>query len=76
MKSHAASRVKQPQDNRATFTVRELAAYLGISDVMTYRLLQSGDIPRRKAGKKYIVPRAAVDEWLKSTPAKQVRRTY
>lgn len=76
MKSHTASKVKQHQNNRATFTVRELAAYLGISDVMTYRLLQKGEIPRRKAGKKYIVPRAAVDEWLKSTPAAQGRRAH
>lgn len=62
------------EEIRATFTVRELAEYVGISEVMAYRLLSNGEIPHRRAGKRFIVPREAIDEWLRTAPAKRSRR--
>jgi excisionase family DNA binding protein len=60
--------------DRATFTVNELASHIGISTPMVYRMLKSGEIPRRKAGKKYIIPKSAVAEWLRNTSSSQNRR--
>jgi excisionase family DNA binding protein len=60
--------------NRATFTVLELASHLGISEPVVYRMLKRGEIPRRLAGKRYIIPRAAVEDWLRATPTTQGRR--
>jgi excisionase family DNA binding protein len=75
MHKQRGSQRKQVQD-RATFTAKELAAYLGLSDVMVYRMLKTGEIPRRLAGKRYIIPRAAIEEWLKSTPTNHGRGTH
>jgi excisionase family DNA binding protein len=39
---------------------------LGTSRATIYAGLRSGKIPSRRIGKKFIIPRAAIEEWLKS----------
>jgi excisionase family DNA binding protein len=46
-------------------SVDELAADLGISRQSTYAGLRTGAIPSRRVGKRYIVGRNAIQEWLK-----------
>ena len=78
MKTNTASRTKHtpvaPIADRATFTAQELADLLGVSLVMVYRMLKNGEIPRRRAGRKYIIPRSAVEDWLREAPATRTRR--
>jgi excisionase family DNA binding protein len=48
---------------------REVAEMLQLGRVMTYRLLKSGAIPSVRFGKAIRIPRAAVEELLRSALA-------
>jgi excisionase family DNA binding protein len=57
----------QKSENRATFpSVDSLADELGISRSKAYAGLRNGTIPGIRLGKRFIVPRAAISEWLRS----------
>ena len=47
-------------------TVEDVAKMLKLSKVTVYRLLQSGRIRTIKVGKKYIIPKKCVSEFLES----------
>lgn len=47
----------QKDDRKAVFNLKEAAAYLAM-------LLRSGKIPCRRAGKRWLIPRSALDTWL------------
>jgi excisionase family DNA binding protein len=49
---------------RVTYTVTEVATLLGISRANTYVLLKSGEIPARRLGSRWIIPRHRFHEWL------------
>lgn len=42
--------------------VAEVAAYLGLHVKTVYALLGTGDIPGRRLGRKWIIPRGFLDE--------------
>lgn len=52
--------------DRATYTVDELCAVLGMGKRQAYDALRDGKIPCLRFGKRYIIPRAAVAKWLES----------
>lgn len=54
--------------HRATYTVAEVAELLGLSRANTYVLLKSGDIPARRLGTRWIIPRHRFHDWLDSQP--------
>lgn len=54
---------------RATYTVGEVAVLLGLSRASTYVLLKSGDIPARRLGNRWIIPRHRFHQWLDTDPA-------
>jgi len=45
-------------------TVREVAAYLRVTDKTVYRLLRRGEIPAAKVGHQWRFAKASIDEWL------------
>ncbi len=47
-------------------SVDALADELGISRKSTYDGLRRGDIPSIRLGKRFILPRAAIQEWLRT----------
>ena len=49
-----------------TYTVAEVAEMLSLNLGGTYRMIRSGDIPARKLGGRWVVPRRAFHEWLES----------
>ena len=49
---------------RATYTVPEVAALLGISRATAYALLRTGDIPARRIGSRWIIACRRFDLWL------------
>jgi excisionase family DNA binding protein len=47
-------------------SVDELAAELRISRQSAYNGLRNGTIPSIRLGKRFIIPRSAIAEWLKN----------
>lgn len=54
----------QKEESKAVFNLKEAAAYLGISVPTLAALLQSGEIPCRRAGQRWLISKAALDAWL------------
>jgi len=46
------------------FNLKEAAAYLGISVPTLVNLLQAGKIPYRRAGQRWLISKATLDDWL------------
>jgi excisionase family DNA binding protein len=44
-------------------SVREAAAYLGISANMVYDLIRLGQLPHVRIGRRVLIPRQALDNW-------------
>jgi excisionase family DNA binding protein len=51
------------------YGVEELARLLGVSKTAIYAGLKSGVIPGIRLGKRWLLSRAAIGEWLKGRPA-------
>jgi len=47
-------------------TVEALATDLGISRQSAYAALRRGEIPHIRIGKRFVIPRAAIQEWLRT----------
>ena len=67
--SHLNSRRSDPEGDdmlptRVTYTVTEVATLLGISRANSYVLLKSGEIPARRLGSRWIIPRYRFHNWL------------
>jgi excisionase family DNA binding protein len=54
---------------RETLTVLEAARVLGIGRSRTYAAVQSGELPARKLGKRWLISRVALDRWLAGVTA-------
>ena len=53
--------------NESTYpSVAALAADIGLSERSTRSALRRGEIPHIRVGSRYILPRAAIAEWLRS----------
>jgi excisionase family DNA binding protein len=51
-------------EGRLVVTVTEAAELLGISRGLAYELARAGQLPSLRLGRRLIVPRAALLEWL------------
>lgn len=49
---------------KSVFNLKEAATHLGISVPTLVRLLESGTIPYRRVGQRWLIARAALDDWL------------
>ena len=47
-----------------TYTVREVAKLLSINVGVTYDLIRKGEIPAKRLGKRWLVPRQLFHAWL------------
>jgi excisionase family DNA binding protein len=54
------------QDEKVTYTAVEVEKILGLSRNSVYEGLHSGQIPCVKVGRRFLIPKAAVDRWLMS----------
>ncbi len=61
------------ETNKAVFNLKEAAAYLGISPPTLLALLQSRAIPYRRAGQRWLISKAALDEWLTNSNVREER---
>ncbi|MGH3787424.1 MAG: helix-turn-helix domain-containing protein [Pseudonocardiaceae bacterium] len=46
------------------YTVRQVAARLGISSALAYELVREGEIPAKRLGRRWAVPRELFHSWL------------
>jgi excisionase family DNA binding protein len=54
-------------ENRSTYpSVAALAAEIGLSERSTRSALRRGEIPHIRLGRRFILPKAAIREWLRS----------
>ncbi|MBO6094059.1 MAG: helix-turn-helix domain-containing protein [Clostridia bacterium] len=51
---------------RATMTVKELQLYLGVSRTTVYELVNSKDFPSFRIGKKILISKERLNEWIQS----------
>lgn len=51
-------------ENKRIFSVMEAAQYLGISKSLAYRLVNEGEIPAIKLGKRLLIPVTAIDKLI------------
>jgi excisionase family DNA binding protein len=47
-----------------TYTVPQAAALLGISSWSYYECVKRGELPARKIGRRIVVPRVQLEQWL------------
>jgi len=53
--------------NQSTYrSVAELAAEIGLSERSTRSALRRGEIPHIRVGRRFILPKSAIAEWLRS----------
>jgi excisionase family DNA binding protein len=65
--SNGTEREFQAGGRESTYrSVAELAADLGLSERSTRSGLRRGDIPHIRIGRRFILPRAAIAEWLRT----------
>ena len=50
-------------------TIAEFCAATNMGRTNLYKLMASGKIPAKKFGKKTLIPRAAMQEWIDSLPS-------
>jgi excisionase family DNA binding protein len=55
--------------SRLTYSVPELAELLGVGRSGVYSALRRGILPARRFGRRFVISRAAVDDWLRLQPA-------
>ena len=59
-----AGSLNEPVTQRATLTVAEVAVVLGISRSMAYEMVQTGDLPALRFGRRIVVPRRALEKLM------------
>ena len=53
-------------DDRAVYTVAEVARLLSLSRGGTYELVRSGEIPAVRLGRRWVIPKERFHAWLDS----------
>ncbi|SDT70686.1 helix-turn-helix domain-containing protein [Jiangella sp. DSM 45060] len=55
---------QQPRVDALVYSVAEVAELLNLALGGTYALVRSGDIPARKLGGRWVIPKQAFHDWL------------
>lgn len=65
------NRYQEDQDKESPIyaSVEEFAREIGISRQSAYAALRKNTIPHIRLGKRYILPKAAISEWLRNPAA-------
>ena len=53
------------EEYKDVINIKDLCEILNIGENTAYKLLKNNDIPNRRLGKKYIIPKFGVIEYLK-----------
>ncbi|MGC4903116.1 helix-turn-helix domain-containing protein [Micromonospora echinospora] len=60
-------RILRTSDTRVVYSVREVARLLSLSLGSTYALVREGQIPARKLGGRWVIPKKRFHDWLNET---------
>lgn len=52
-----------PAPKRTTIRVAEIAARMGLGEMLVYRLLDEGEIPAIRLGRWWIISRTRFEQW-------------
>ncbi len=55
-------------ETKMIYTAEETAKLLGVGMNKIYELLMAGKLPSRRIGRKYLIPKAALEKWLNNEP--------
>ena len=58
-------------NTKPTMTVRELMEFLSISRATAYELVNNSSFPSFRIGRKVLINRASLEEWMKDQEAKK-----
>lgn len=58
---------------RLTYTVDEVSVLLGLSRNQTYEFVRQGVIPARRVGRRWVIARRALHEWLEGCRVEPVQ---
>lgn len=53
-------------------TVAEAAERVGVSDWLVYRLIQQGNFPHRRLGRRIVIPVHALERWIDQSDPTQI----
>ena len=67
----ATARVIRADSARRCWTAAEVAAILGLSKVSIYQALASGELPGCRVGARWLVPKDALEQWLRRVGERQ-----
>ena len=56
-------------ENKLAYSVGEAAKALGVSDDVMYELVHRADFPKIRIGRRFIIPAAQLEEWLRKEAA-------
>ena len=59
---------------RLTITVDEAAKQLGISRALAYEMARTGKLPTLRFGRRFVVPRKAIDQLLENPEILRARK--
>ncbi len=62
------------EHERMTLSIDEAAAMLGISRAHAYELVRRGELPRLRLGRRVVIPRKALEEYVEDATANARRR--
>lgn len=57
------------EQERMTLSIEEAAALLGISRALAYELVRRGDLPRLRLGRRVVIPKKALEEFVVAATA-------
>ena len=60
--------------DRLTITVGEAAKELGISRALAYEMARTGKLPTLRFGRRFVVPRKAIDQLLENPETLRARK--
>ena len=58
-----------PDEERMTLSIEEAAVRLGISRALAYELVRRGELPRLRLGRRIVIPRKALEEFVEAATA-------
>lgn len=62
------------EHERLTLSIDEAAAMLGISRAHAYELVRRGELPRLRLGRRVVIPRKALEEYVEGATANARRK--
>lgn len=59
-----SSNVTRITDSAAVYSVADVSRLLALSRGMTYAMVRNGEIPAKKIGDRWIIPKTRFHQWL------------